>query len=364
MNIFLMFLVPALTMRLFAPEFSSNRYDLLASWPVADHIWVVGKWLSGLVSVLMMILCAAGYMGVVWFLGSPEPGPAFTAILGELLFAGMLLAWGLLASCLFSHQMVAYFLAFIWSLLLFIVGSLARFLPGVLAIVVREISSLTHFERLSRGVIDTRDVLYFLLMTIVPLVVAATVIGGRRLPPGRKAAAWSTPLLVLVIALAAYALGLMAPVTWDMTGNQRYSLAPQTNQILDELGDSLDESGVADQIMVYAFYQRLDPARDITEALLRSCAQRSRHFRFRVIDPEVDLELVRKFGITSTRTIVVEAGEHYTSVLQPQESALISAVYRLATGKLARICNLMGHGEVVMNFCSGTNVKQDSIVIN
>ncbi len=342
---FLMFLVPALTMRLFAPEFSSGRYDLLASWPVSDEAWVVGKWLSGLVAVLVMILCAAAYIGVVWVLGTPEVGPAFSAVLGELLFGGMLLAWGLLASSLFSHQMVAYFLAFIWSLLLFIVGSLERFLPGALGVAVRELSSLTHYERFSRGVIDSRDLIYFALMTIVPLVAATAVLGGRRLPAGRKAARWTTPALVLVIAVVVYALGLMWPVTWDLTGNKRYSLAPQTNQILDNLGDSLDQSGVADKIMVYAFYQRLDPARDITEALLKSCAQRSRHFRFRVIDPEVDLELVRKFDITSTRTMVVEAGERYTSVLQPEESALISAVYRLATGKLARICNLVGHGE-------------------
>ena len=100
-----------------------------------------------------------------------------------------------------------------------------------------------------------------------------------------------------------------------------------------------------DHILVYAFYQRMDPAWDVTEALLKACTQRSRHFKYKIIDPEVDLELVKKYGITSTRTMVIEAGERYTSVLQPEESALISAVYRLSTGKLARICNLVGHGE-------------------
>ena len=342
---FLMFLVPALAMRLFAPEFRSGRYDLLASWPVADHIWVLGKWLSGLVSVLVMILCAAAYIAVVWFLGSPEPGPALSAVLGELLFAAMLLGWGVLASVMFSHQMVAYFLAFIWSLFLFMVGSLERFLPGALSVFTREFSSLSHFERFSRGVIDSRDLLYFLLMTAVPLVAATAVLGGRRLPAGRRAAGWAPTLLVVVIAVAIYAAGQMWPATWDVTGNKRYSLAPQTNQVLDNLGDSLAVGGVADEVMVYAFYQRLDPARDISEALLKACSQRSRQFRYRLIDPEVDLELVRKYGVNATRTMVVEAGERYTSLLQPEESALISAVYRLASGKLARVCNLVGHGE-------------------
>jgi len=342
---FLMFLVPALSMRLFAPEFGSGRYDLMASWPVADHIWVTGKWLSGMVSVLAMILCAAAYIGVVWFMGSPEPGPALSAILGEMLMAGFLLAWGLLASTMFSNQMVAYFLAFVWTLFLFLVGTLERFLPRPLGEVVRELSPLPHYEPFSYGVIDTRNLIYFAAMTIVPLVAATAVLGGRRLPANRKAAVWTPTLLVFVIAVAVYLMGQTWTGTWDLTGNKRYSLAPQTQQILDGLGDSLDESGAADHIMVYAFYQKLDPAWDVTEDLLNSCALRSRHFRFQIVDPEVDLELVRQFGIVSTRTMVVTAGERHTSVLQPEESALISAVYRLASGKLARICNLVGHGE-------------------
>lgn len=342
---FLMFLVPALSMRLFAPEFGSGRYDLLASWPVADHIWVTGKWLSGMVTLLVMIFCAAAYIGVVWFMGSPEPGPALSAILGELLMAGFLLAWGLLASTMFSHQMVAYFLAFICTLFLFLVGTLERFLPGFLGQVVRDISPLPHYEPFSYGVIDTRNLLYFGAMTVVPLVAATAVLGGRRLPASRKAAIWTPTLLVLVIAVAVYLMGQTWSAAWDLTGNKRYSLAPQTQQILDDLGDELDASGVAENIMVYAFYQKLDPAWDVTEDLLSACALRSRHFRFQIVDPEVDLELVRRFGITSTRTMVVTAGERHTSVLQPEESALISAVYRLASGKLAHVCHLVGHGE-------------------
>ncbi|MFT5234255.1 MAG: ABC-2 type transport system permease protein, partial [Candidatus Krumholzibacteriia bacterium] len=182
---FLLFLMPALAMRLFSPEYSSGRYDLLASWPVADHTWVLGKWLSALFSAGVMLSCGAAYIGVVWILGSPEPGPAFTALWGELLLAGMLLGWGLLASTLFNHQMVAYFMAFIGSMFLFLVGTLQRFLPDSIGWLAGEMSSLTHFERFSRGVIDSRDVLYFILMTAIPLAIATVVVGNRRLPVKR-----------------------------------------------------------------------------------------------------------------------------------------------------------------------------------
>ncbi len=358
---FMLFLVPAVTMRLFAPEFGSGRYNLIASWPVTDRTWVWGKWLAALFSGAVMIGCSLAYFGAVWFLGSPEWGPAATAILGELLFLATLAAWGVLASTLFSQQMVAYFTAFIISLFLFLVGSLERFLPAVPGALVRELSLLTHFELLSRGVIDYRDILYFLLMIVVPLVAATGVMKSRRMPVRRRPAVWAPALTTVLLAVALFLLAGQFPWTLDTTGNRRYSLAPQTLQILDELPADLaavaaapDSSGrvegpagssAPDHVMVYAFYQRMDPARDITEALLKACARRTHAFRFKVIDPETDLDLVRHYDVRVSRTVVITAGERFVSVLQPEEGALISAVFRLVSGKRTRVCELQGHGE-------------------
>jgi hypothetical protein len=108
-----------------------------------------------------------------------------------------------------------------------------------------------------------------------------------------------------------------------------------------------DSAGTAapDHVMIYAFYQRLDPARDVTEALLSACGQRTRRLRYSVVDPEEELELVRQYGVNVARTIVVVAGERWTSVLQPDESGLINAVYRVVSGRRTRIAHLLGHGE-------------------
>ena len=353
---FLMFLMPAITMRLFAPEFGSGRFDLIASWPVADHVWVLGKWMSAWLTAAVMIIAGMAYFLVVWFLGSPEIGPAVVALVGELLFVGCLLAWGTLASSLFSHQMVAYFLAFIWSMFLFMVGALERYLPGMLGTITHELSLLFHFERFSRGVADTRDILYFVLMMIVPLFAATAVVAGRRMPVRRRAVLWTPTLLATVLAVVVYVLGQTWVGTWDLTGNKRYSLAPQTLQVLDSLPENLANLkaeadsvgglfGDLDRVQVLAFYQRSDPARDITETLLKACAQRSNRFKFKIHDPDTELELLRRYKVKATRTVVVKVGDRYTSLLQPEESALASAVYRLSTGKLARICQLMGHGE-------------------
>jgi len=353
---FLLFLMPAITMRLFSPEFRSGRFDLIASWPVADHIWVLGKWMSAWLTAGVMIMAGAAYFVVVWFLGSPEFGPAVAAITGEILFVGCLAAWGVLASSLFSHQMVAYFLAFIWFMFLFIIGALERYLPGLLGTITHELSLLFHFERFSRGVADTRDILYFVLMTIVPLFAATAVVAGRRMPAKRRFVLWLPTFLTVVLAVVVYVLGQTWVGTWDLTGNKRYSLAPQTLQVLDALPENLSNlkagadsvdgpHGDLDQVQVLAFYQRLDPARDITETLLKACAQRSNRFKFEILDPDTELELLRKYQVTATRTVVVKVGDRYTSLLQPEESALASAVYRLSSGSLARVCHLLGHGE-------------------
>jgi len=363
---FLLFLLPALSMRLMAPDLRPGRRELVASWPVGDGTWILGKWLGGTLAAVAMIAAASAYILAVWTFGRPEAGPAVTAVLGQVLLAACLVAWGLLASCLVANQVVAYFLAFMTSLLLFIIGVFERFVPGPAGLLARELSFLTHFERFSRGVIDTQDLLYFSGMPAIALAIAWAVHSGRRLPPGRRAGPWVPALLTIVVVVLLYLVNAQFPRSWDLTGNRRYSLAPQSLQVLDQLGDLLEGKGVAateggtgvasgdgptgaDHVQVYAFYQKLDPARDVTEALLKSCSQRSRRFRFDVVDPEVDIDLFRKFDLGSARTVVVTVGDRHTTLVQPEESALLSAVYRLASGRLSRVLFLSGHGEHLLD---------------
>lgn len=358
---FLLFLLPALAMRLMAPDLRAGRRELVASWPVGDGTWILGKWLGGTLAALALIAAGTAYILAGWTFGRPEAGPAFTAVLGQCLFAGCLVAWGLLASCLVSHQVVAYFLAFMFSLVFFLIGTFDRLVGGVAGRVASELSLLTHFERFSRGVIALQDLLYFAGMTAIALSVAWAVHAGRRLAPGRRLGPWTPAVLTIVVSVLVYLVGARFPLSWDLTGNHRYSLAPQSLQVLDQLGDLLEGKGGAamgaggdgptgaDHVQVYAFYQKLDPARDETEALLTSCRQRSRRLRFDVIDPEVDLDLFRKYDLGSARSVVVTVGDRYTTLLQPEESALMSAVYRLASGRLSRVMFLTGHGEHLLD---------------
>ena len=342
MTVFMVLLMPAVTMRLFATEYSSGRYDLLASWPVPDQIWVLGKWLSSALVALLLLVCTLVFFLVVWAFGNPEPGPMLSGLLGLLLLAACLGAWGTVCSVLVRHQIVAYLGALVLSFLFFLVGLLERFLPGLLGVAARELSLLSHFARFSRGVVDSRDVLYFLLMTALPLFLAATALAGRRLPVSRKLPQGVPALLALVLAVVVYGIGLEFRWAVDLTGNRRYSLAPQTEQILDSLP--------ADQtVEALAFYQRHDPAYDVTEAQLLSFHEHNERFTYRMLDPEEHLDLVRQFGVTLARTIVVRHGEQFSLVLQPRESGLINAVYRLISGEQPVLGYVLGHGEHLLD---------------
>jgi ABC-type uncharacterized transport system involved in gliding motility auxiliary subunit len=365
MLIFVVLLMPSLSMRVFSPEYGSGRYNLLASWPVPDHIWVLGKWWAAVISASVMLLSTMAFFASVWFFDQPEFGPLFTVFLGLLLLASCLLAWGTLASVSFKHQILAYFVTMVLGMFLFMVHLLERFLPGMLGQIAEEMSLMVHFERFSRGVLDTRDITYFLMMTMVPLTAATAVLAARRLPVRRHSGQWLSPLLAVGLAVVIYILVQYLPTTWDLTGNKRYSLAPQTVKILKNLEEDLDSIDGAEKVNVYAFYQRIDPAYDLTEVLLKSCRQQSRNFQYRMVDPEIELEMVRKYGISVARTIVIEVGEWSTTVLQPEESALINAVYRLVKAKRPVIGHLQGHGEhrldstEMAGYASGEMVLQD-----
>lgn len=355
--LFLLFLLPAVTMRLFSSEFRSGRHDLIASWPVSERGWVLGKWLAAAGVAKVLLLGTVFYFVLTLVLGRltdppviPAWQPMVTALLGLMLLAGAVSALGLAASALVSHQAAAYFLSFATVLGLFLVGQFAPSLPGPLAAVAAQLALGEHFLRFAGGVLDSRDVVYYLGMTAVGLAIAEAVLAGRRLPAGRRAAPWARVLVVVAIAVFLQAIAVRRPLRVDVTPDRFYSLAPQTERILDVLDrarpDPLGEGTLPPpSVEAIAFYQQIDGARQGIQALLQSFADRSPRFRFQIVDPDVAPDLVAEQGITATRTVVVLCEGRRWHLLEPDEGQLASAVYRLATNTQPVVYWLLGHGE-------------------
>jgi ABC-2 type transport system permease protein len=180
MPLLFMFMVPAITMRLLADEKSSGTLELLITMPVRDWEVVVGKFLAA-----MALLCTAIGLTLVFAitvrgLGPLDRGPAIGGYLGLVLMGGAYVAIGVMASSLTRNSIVAFILSFAICFALYLLGRLTQFLPQSWQGVVSYLSIDGHFENIGRGVIDTRDVVYYFSVIAVGLLIATLSLESRR----------------------------------------------------------------------------------------------------------------------------------------------------------------------------------------
>jgi ABC-2 type transport system permease protein len=174
------FIIPAITMRLIAEEKGSGTLELLITMPVRDWEVVVGKFLAGLGLLAVILGLTLVYAFTLNSLGSIDKGPTYGGYLGLLLMGGAYVAIGLMASALTKNQIVAFILAFAISFTLYLFGRIVQIVPQSLQPVISFLSIDGHFESISRGVIDSRDVIYYLSVITVCLVVGTVSLESRK----------------------------------------------------------------------------------------------------------------------------------------------------------------------------------------
>jgi ABC-2 type transport system permease protein len=175
-----MFVVPAVTMRLLADEKSSGTLELLSTMPVRDWEVVLGKFLAALALVATAIGLTLVFAITVRTLGPVDRGPAIGGYLGLVLMAGAYVAIGTMCSAFTRNSIVAFIAAFGISFGLYLLGRLTQFVPESLQPLVSFLSIDGHFENISRGVVDSRDVIYYLSVIGTCLLVATTSLESRR----------------------------------------------------------------------------------------------------------------------------------------------------------------------------------------
>jgi ABC-2 type transport system permease protein len=160
----LVILSPAVTMRLIAEERKSGTIELLSTLPISDAEVVLGKFLAAWGLIAAALSCTLAYAATVAALGKLDFGPVVGGYVGMLLFSGALLAVGLLCSTWTKNQIVAFIMGFLICAALYFVYWLQFFVPQPLAPIVEFISVSFHLDNLSRGVLDSRDVIYYLTL--------------------------------------------------------------------------------------------------------------------------------------------------------------------------------------------------------
>jgi len=174
------FVVPAVTMRLFSEEFNVGSYEVLLTLPVTFADVVLGKFLAAVAFVSAMLIPTLSYPVTISLLGELDWGPVVGGYVGTVLLAGAFSAVGLFASSLTRNQIVAFIIGVAICFSLTLVDKMLFFLPQSLLGLLEYLGAGFHFENISKGVIDSRDILYFLSVSFVGLYGAQLVLEQKR----------------------------------------------------------------------------------------------------------------------------------------------------------------------------------------
>lgn len=180
----LIFLAPAISMRLISEEFRSGAIESLMTAPVSDVQVVCGKWLGAMAFYGLVVLLAVGVLvGILFANARPDIGPIIAQLIGLALVGGLYLSIGVAASATTSSQVIAFLLTvFVISLLTFGMLQLASvsFFPPWLQQVFFYMKVDTHFEEFNKGVIDTGAIMYFVSTAAMFLFMAVKLLESRR----------------------------------------------------------------------------------------------------------------------------------------------------------------------------------------
>ena len=179
-TIILLLLAPALTMRLMAEEQKLGTIELLLTSPVRDWEVVVGKYLASLVFLLATVSMTLYYTILLYVFASPDPGPIYAGYLGLVLYGGAAVAVGLLCSTLTSNQIVSAVVAMGILLALFFADLASENIGGPASTIIQELSIKSHFNDFSRGVIDSKHVIYFVSFIAFFLFLSIRAVESRR----------------------------------------------------------------------------------------------------------------------------------------------------------------------------------------
>ncbi len=159
-----LFLIPMITMRLYAEEKRSGTIELLMTSPVRDLEIVLGKWLAALVMYASILAVSGINIAVLYAFGRPDLKPILVGFLGLLLQGGCLLAIGTFISTLTKNQIIAGGATFAVCLMLWVLDWVSAYDQSAWAKIVSYLSVVTHFEPFSKGVVDTKDIIFYLSM--------------------------------------------------------------------------------------------------------------------------------------------------------------------------------------------------------
>lgn len=180
LSIVMLFIMPILTMRLVSEEKRHQTIELLMTSPLTTFQIALGKYLGGLGLFTVMVLLTLPFPATLLIYGRPDPAPMALAYLGFYLIGATFLAVGLVASSVTKNQIIAALMGFGLLLLLWLLNWAGEAISGPIGEVLNHLSISEHLEDLTKGVFDSKHVIYFLTMIFTGIVVSQQAIDAHR----------------------------------------------------------------------------------------------------------------------------------------------------------------------------------------
>jgi len=163
------FIIPAVTMRLFSEEVNLGSYEILTTLPVSFTEIIMGKFLASVAFTMVMLLPTLFYAVTILLMGSLDIGPVIGGYLGAILLGSIFSAVGLFASSLTRNQIIAFIIGMSICLTLTLIDKMLFFLPETMLGFLEYMGADFHFRNIAKGIIDSRDILYFITISFIVL---------------------------------------------------------------------------------------------------------------------------------------------------------------------------------------------------
>ena len=398
MSIILLLILPLLTMRLFSEEKKNGTDELLYTSPVSIAQIIIGKYLASLLVLLAMLALSMILSIFVFAHGNPEISPILLGYLGLFLTGAAFVALGVFYSSLTENQIVSASLSFGTLLLFWVLNWASATVGGFWRPILDYLSIFQHFEDMTRGVLDSKDVIYYVSFSFFFLFLANWVIHskwwGQNIEKFKRSFSFWAYLYLELIFLTFVAVflwpennelpifmgllilaGLVWTITWfiknikqilfwinkllivililaiivlinylgaqynkrsDFTATKLHSLSDQSISILENLKTD---------IAFKCFFREGNYGRAAIENLLKLYAYHSGKIKYEFIDPDKNPGLVKRYDVTQDGTTVIEAGDKESRITTTTEEDVTNALIKATRAAKKVIYFLEGHGE-------------------
>jgi ABC-2 type transport system permease protein len=174
------FVIPAVTMRLFAEELHIGSFEMLLTLPVRLSDVIIGKFLACVVFVALMMMPTFSYALWASFMGDLDWGPVMGGFLGAVLLGSAYSAIGIFASATTRNQIIAFIVGMVICFALSLVDKMLFFFPATILPFIHYLGAGFHFENVAKGIIDSRDIIYFISVIFISLYGAELIMQEKR----------------------------------------------------------------------------------------------------------------------------------------------------------------------------------------